>query len=40
VLHTQYSYVWKTTKSWASTCRRLNVTLEDGTVHVANFKFA
>jgi hypothetical protein len=35
----QYTYVWKTAKSWASTCRRLNVTLMDSTVHVANFKF-
>jgi hypothetical protein len=35
----QYTYVWKTAKSWASTCRRLNVTLVDSTVHVANFKF-
>jgi hypothetical protein len=35
----QYTYVWNTSKSWANTCRRLNVTLMDGTVHVANFKF-
>jgi hypothetical protein len=35
----QYTYVWKTVKSWAGTCRRLNVTLADGTVHTANFKF-
>jgi hypothetical protein len=35
----QYTYVWKTDKTWAGTCRRLNVTLGDGTVHVANFKF-
>jgi parallel beta-helix repeat protein len=35
----QYTYVWNTAKSWAGTCRRLNVTLADKTVHVANFKF-
>jgi hypothetical protein len=35
-----YTYVWKTDKSWANTCRQLKVTLTDGTVHVANFKFS
>jgi hypothetical protein len=35
----QYNYVWKTDKAWAGTCRLLNVTLNDGTVHTANFKF-
>ncbi len=35
----QYVYVWKTEKSWAGTCRQLQVTLNDGTVHTANFKF-
>ena len=34
----QYSYVWKTDKSWALTCRQLVVKLVDGTEHVANFK--
>jgi hypothetical protein len=34
-----YTYVWKTNKSWAGTCRQLLVTLDDGTVHVANFNF-
>lgn len=34
-----YSYVWKTNKSWAGTCRQLIVTLVDGTQHLANFKF-
>ena len=33
----QYVYVWKTSKSWAGTCRRLDVTLADGTTHSANF---
>ena len=35
----QYSYVWKTESSWAGTCRQLVITLNDGTVHTANFKF-
>jgi len=35
-----YTYVWKTDKSWANTCRQLKVTLTDGTAHVANFKFS
>jgi len=35
----QYNYVWKTDSSWAGTCRQLVVTLNDGSVHVANFKF-
>jgi hypothetical protein len=35
----QYSYIWKTNKAWAGTCRQLLVTLDDGTVHKAYFKF-
>lgn len=35
----QYIYVWKTDKSWAGTCRRLEVRLKDGTSHFADFKF-
>jgi hypothetical protein len=35
----QYIYVWKTQSSWAGTCRQLIITLNDGTVHTANFKF-
>jgi hypothetical protein len=35
----QYTYVWKTEKSWAGTCRTLVVKLDDGTFHWANFKF-
>jgi predicted extracellular nuclease len=38
-LTNQYSYVWKTDKSWANTCRQLVVKLIDGTVHRANFTF-
>jgi uncharacterized repeat protein (TIGR01451 family) len=35
----QYVYVWKTESSWAGTCRQLVVTLNDGSIHRANFKF-
>jgi hypothetical protein len=35
----QYTYVWKTEKTWAGTCRTLVVKLIDGTYHKANFKF-
>ena len=35
----QYVYTWKTAKGWAGTCRRLTVTLDDGTEHSANFRF-
>jgi uncharacterized repeat protein (TIGR01451 family) len=35
----QYKYTWKTESSWKNTCRQLTMTLRDGTVHVAKFKF-
>jgi hypothetical protein len=35
----QYIYVWKSDKSWAGTCRRLDVKLNDGTTHSAWFKW-
>ena len=35
----QYTYVWKTEKTWASTCRQFVLKLVDGSVHRANFKF-
>jgi hypothetical protein len=35
----QYTYVWKTDKGWAGTCRQLVLKLDDGTFHRANFKF-
>jgi uncharacterized repeat protein (TIGR01451 family) len=35
----QYKYTWKTENSWKNTCRQLSVTLRDGTVHTAKFKF-
>ena len=34
-----YTYVWKTDKSWVGTCRMFVLTLTDGTVHTALFKF-
>ena len=33
----QYTYVWKTDKKWANTCRQLMIKLNDGTEHRANF---
>lgn len=35
----QYVYVWKSDKSWAGTCRRLELKLIDGTTHSATFKW-
>lgn len=35
----QYSYVWKTDKSWKGSCRMLVVRLNDGTNHFAKFRF-
>src|SRR5215213_504567 len=35
----RYKYTWKTEGSWKNTCRQLTVTLRDGTVHIAKFKF-
>ena len=32
-----YTYVWKTDKAWAGTCRRLVVTFADGSVRTADF---
>jgi NADPH-dependent 2,4-dienoyl-CoA reductase/sulfur reductase-like enzyme len=35
----RYTYIWKTNKSWAGTCRQLVIGLDDGTFHRANFQF-
>jgi Tol biopolymer transport system component len=35
----QYTYTWKSDKTWAGTCRQFTMKLDDGTVHQANFKF-
>ena len=34
-----YTYVWKTDKAFANTCRELQITLSDGSVHKARFQF-
>jgi hypothetical protein len=34
-----YTYVWKTNKGWAGTCRVLSVQLDDGTQYLAYFQF-
>jgi hypothetical protein len=34
-----YTYVWKTDKAWAGTCRQLIVRLSDGVDHIALFQF-
>ena len=34
-----YTYVWKTDKAWAATCRQLVVQLNDGVSYRANFQF-
>lgn len=34
-----YTYVWKTENNWAGTCRVLTVLLDDGTQHLAYFRF-
>jgi len=35
----QYTYVWKTDKAWAGSCRALVVKLADNTTTTANFQF-
>ena len=35
----QYTYVWKSDKSWGGTCRQLIIQLTDGTEQVAHFHF-
>jgi Tfp pilus assembly protein PilX len=35
----QYVYVWKTSSTWANSCRQLKVVLKDGKTVSANFKF-
>ena len=36
----QYTYVWKTEKAWAGSCRRLTLKLSDGQLREADFKFS
>ena len=35
-----YTFVWKTDKAFANTCRELQITLTDGSVHKARFQFS
>jgi MBG domain len=35
----KYTYVWQTDRSWVGTCRKLVLTLADGTTHEALFRF-
>lgn len=35
----QYTYVWKTDKAWAGSCRQFQLGLKDGGVQVAQFHF-
>ena len=35
----QYTYVWKTQKSWAGSCRQFTLRLSDGADHIALFMF-
>jgi hypothetical protein len=34
-----YTYVWKTEKAWANTCRQFILGLSDGSSHRAVFQF-
>ena len=35
----QYTYRWKTAKTWKNTCRELTLKLDDNSVHKALFRF-
>jgi hypothetical protein len=35
----RFTYIWKTSSTWAGTCRKLVVTLIDGSTHEALFRF-
>ena len=35
----QYTYVWKTDKAWKDTCRQLILSVKNGSVQIALFKF-
>jgi hypothetical protein len=34
-----YQFNWQTDRTWAGTCPRLSVRLDDGTVHTADMRF-
>ncbi|MGH8185299.1 MAG: PxKF domain-containing protein, partial [Steroidobacteraceae bacterium] len=35
----QFVYNWQTDRAWSGSCRLLQLTLNDGTEHVASFQF-
>jgi len=35
----EYTYIWKTEKAWAGSCRQLIIKLNDGTEHLGYFEF-
>jgi hypothetical protein len=35
----QYTYVWKTDKAWAGTCRQFVLRLTDGSIQIPYFQF-
>ena len=35
----RYTYIWKTDKRWAGSCREFTLKLDDGTEHRASFSF-
>jgi hypothetical protein len=37
--NSQYRYGWQTDGGWAGTCRQFSLTLADGSVHTADFRF-
>jgi rRNA processing protein Krr1/Pno1 len=39
VLGEKHVYIWKTSTTWAGSCRKLVVTLVDGSTHAAVFRF-
>ena len=38
-LSQRYTYVWKTDKTWATTCRQFTLGLKDGSTRTALFRF-
>ena len=35
----QYSFVWKTDKTWAGSCRQLSLKFDDWHTHTVSFRF-
>jgi hypothetical protein len=35
----EYTYVWKTDRSWSGSCRTLSLSLTDGSTYQARFQF-